>query len=388
MQNNYDMEYIRPCTPMYLFDISKIQDRVNYLREKLPTAKICYAIKANTFIAGRIADMVDRIEICSPGEYYICDKLGIEPEKYVISGVNKEKEFINSTVAENEKVGCYTVESRLHLEMLLEAAKQSGRKLNLLLRLTSGNQFGMEEAEIEEIISEYRDSEWITIKGIQYFSGTQKTSVKKLKRELEYVDAFVTALQEKLGFHCEELEYGPGLPAMYFEEDKFDEESYMQSFHELLQSLTFQGEVILELGRGLAACCGTYFTKVVDKKTNKKENYAITDGGMHQIVYYGQFMAMKHPKMSIYPVREGDTEDWNLCGSLCTANDLLVKKVPVANLSIGDIFAFENTGAYCQIEGISLFLSRDLPTIVLKELDGGYTKVRERYETYTLNLPC
>lgn len=64
-----------------------------------------------------------------------------------------------------------------------------------------------------------------------------------------------------------------------------------------------------------------------------------------------------------------------------------MKKLPVANLEIGDIFAFENTGAYCQIEGISLFLSRDLPTIVLREPDGNYTKVRERFETFELNLP-
>ena len=387
MQNNYDMDYVSQNTPMYLFDIFKVQDRINYLREKLPTAKICYAVKANTFIAGRIADMADRLEICSSGEYYICEKLGIAPEKYVISGVKKEKDFIDQTVSSNEKVGCYTVESQLHFEMLFNAAKKTGRKLNLLLRLTSGNQFGMEESEIEQLISENKDSEFIKIIGIQYFSGTQKTSVKKLKRELEYVDGFLAKLQEDLGFVCEELEYGPGLPAMYFEEDYFEEEAYLETFHELLGNLKFQGEVILELGRGLAACCGTYFTKVVDKKTNKKENYAITDGGMHQLVYYGQFMAMKHPKMSVFPKRDGETKEWNLCGSLCTANDLFVKKLPVANLEIGDIFAFENTGAYCQIEGISLFLSRDLPTIVLREPDGNYTKVRERFETFELNLP-
>ena len=385
MQNNYDMDYVSQNTPMYLFDIFKVQDRINYLREKLPTAKICYAVKANTFIAGRIADMADRLEICSSGEYYICEKLGIAPEKYVISGVNKEKDFIDQTVSSNEKVGCYTVESQLHFEMLFNAAKKTGRKLNLLLRLTSGNQFGMEESEIEQLISENKDSEFIKIIGIQYFSGTQKTSVKKLKRELEYVDGFLAKLQEDLGFVCEELEYGPGLPAMYFEEDYFEEEAYLETFHELLGNLKFQGEVILELGRGLAACCGTYFTKVVDKKTNKKENYAITDGGMHQLVYYGQFMAMKHPCHEVYPPREGTPAEWNLCGSLCTVNDILVKGLPIADFKIGDTVIFKNTGAYCVTEGISLFLSRALPAVIMVDENGETKQLRGNAETYKLN---
>ena len=72
-------------------------------------------------------------------------------------------------------------------------------------------------------------------------------------------------------------------------------------------------------------------------------------------------------------------------GSLCTINDFLVKQMPVnGGLDIGDVFIFQNTGAYCMTEGISLFLSRELPEVALLK-DGKLKLVREAFKTYTLN---
>ena len=132
---------------------------------------------------------------------------------------------------------------------------------------------------------------------------------------------------------------------------------------------------------------GYYITKVVDIKRNKNQNYAIVDGGMNHIVYYGQSMAMKIPKCDIYPKRESkDEERWNLCGSLCTINDILVKQFPVSNLKIGDVFIFKNAGAYCMTEGISLFLSRDLPCVLKLKDNNQIEVVRKDLPTYTLNM--
>lgn len=46
-------------------------------------------------------------------------------------------------------------------------------------------------------------------------------------------------------------------------------------------------------------------------------------------------------------------------------NDILVKAAPLPEMEIGDALVFENAGAYCMTEGMSLFLSRDLPQIYL-----------------------
>ena len=125
---------------------------------------------------------------------------------------------------------------------------------------------------------------------------------------------------------------------------------------------------------------------VVDIKKNHEGNFAILDGGMNHLVYYGQMMAMKHPMVTVFPNKKDNPDDWNLCGALCTVNDLIVKKISVNNLEVGDIFIFHNTGAYAMTEGISLFLSRDLPKVVLVEKNK-YKIVRDNIPTYELNMP-
>ena len=96
-------------------------------------------------------------------------------------------------------------------------------------------------------------------------------------------------------------------------------------------------------------------------------------------------MAMKIPVCEIYPKKENKEEKWNLCGSLCTINDILVKQFPTSNLQIGDVFIFKNTGAYCMTEGISLFLSRDLPCVLKIKENNEIELVRKNVPTFELN---
>ena len=272
--------------------------------------------------------------------------------------------------------------------LLAGLAERYTMKIRLLLRLTSGNQFGMDENVLIQTIRMSRSNEWVEVEGIQFFSGTQKTSVKKLRRELTYVDAFIQRLETEEGFRVKELEFGPGLPVFYFQGDDFDEVSFLAEFSEMLSEMTSQVKLTFELGRSIAASCGTYMTSVVDAKVNKKQNYAIVDGGIHQLVYYGQSMAMKHPYCHVLPEKqEGETMDWNLFGSLCTVNDILVKQMPIRNLTVGDVIVFENTGAYSTTEGIALFLSRDLPKILLRKEDGEIHVLRDSIDTDPLNTP-
>ncbi len=123
-------------------------------------------------------------------------------------------------------------------------------------------------------------------------------------------------LEEKYNYVAEELEFGTGFPVHYFQGEEFEEEVFLKEFSNGIDNMKYSGKIVIELGRSIAASCGYYLTKVVDKKTNKGQNYAILDGGIHHLVYYGQTMAMKFPQLDIYPLREiADTEDCNLMGS-------------------------------------------------------------------------
>lgn len=376
-------------TPFYVFDIDVLRERIDYLKSMMPeNVHLCYAMKANPFVVKEIDEIIEKYEICSYGEWNIAKKLGVNDSKMVISGVYKD-EISMEDILNNYKNGeVFTIESLNQLELLNKLTKEKKKVINIILRLTSGNQFGMCEEEIIEILENRAKYEYLNIMGIQYFSGTQKKLSKRIIKELEYVDEFVLNLKNNLGFVVEELEFGPGFPVVYFEaEQDFDEQTYLMEIADKIKNMKYQGHITMELGRSIVASCGSYYTKVVDKKINKEGNFAILDGGMNHLVYYGQMMAMKKPMLDILPKREDKIlENWNLVGALCTINDLIVKQLPVSNLKIGDIFVFKNTGAYSMTEGISLFLSRDLPKVVF--VQGGEMKiVRENINTYKFNMP-
>ncbi|HIZ43811.1 MAG TPA: alanine racemase [Firmicutes bacterium] len=378
-------------TPLYVFDMKNLKERIGFLRSRLPEdVSLCYAVKANPFILGRMEKWIDRFEVCSPGELRICQAHQLPVRKLVISGVFKSPELMEELIRAGEQPCAYTVESEEQLEMLKALAEKAGQNIHVLLRLTSGNQFGMDEEVVRRILCGDLTGSRLTVRGIQYFSGTQKKSVRRLQKELDYVDGFIRKLREENGISVPELEFGPGFPVAYFQGEDFDEEEFLKEVSGLMNGLTCGAKLTLELGRSIAASCGSYLTRVVDTKTNKGQNYAILDGGMHQLVYYGQSMAMKQPVYSLFPERtaeDGDVKKWNLCGSLCTINDILAKQLPMADLKKGDVIRFENTGAYCMTEGIALFLSRDLPEIILIDEQEQIVPLRGPVPVYHLNLP-
>ena len=392
-------------TPLYAFDVRTLFDRVAYLRSALPRGiGLCYAMKANTFVLPELAGLVDRIEVCSPGEFRICRALDIPLDGLVVSGVYKDEETVRAAIGRRAGAGLpvVTVESEAQMALVGRVAREAAVRVPVLLRLTSGNQFGLSAEALRSAVGEHLYSPHIELRGVQYFSGTQKTSTKRLARELARLDRFIAELEDAYGWDMPELEYGPGLPVAYFASDRFDEDAYLAAFSDMLGGLTFDGHITLELGRSLVASCGTYLTRVVDAKVNAGQRYAIVDGGMHQLVYYGGSMAMHRPACHVVrtdagggsradarsPAPAGAPEAWNVCGALCTTNDVLVKQLPLAGLEVGDLIAFSDAGAYCMTEGIALFLSRDLPCVAVVDRDGVPRVVRDRGRTDVLNTPA
>lgn len=390
-------QHISPC---YVFDLDVLDARIEKIRETLGgRAKICYAMKANPFLVEFLKDRVDGFEVCSPGEFRICERSGIPMKSIVLSGVNKEKREIQRVLELYEGRGIYTIESESQLHMLQECAAEVEMTLRVLLRISSGNQFGVDWDTAETIIREREKYTNLIFEGIQQYTGTQKKKKEKIKKELELLDCFLVRMNEQYQYEAETLEYGPGLYVPYFlgEKEEIQEKEQLDELCRQLDALQFGGQVVLELGRYIAADCGYFFTKVVDCKENYGEHYAIVDGGIHHINYYGQFMAMKIPEFvhihhaELDGVRIGagsagnadcdensgkkesentgnniemDSEkNWNICGSLCTSGDIIAKKMPLINLQLHDILVFGNVGAYSVTEAMYLFLSRDLPKV-------------------------
>lgn len=379
-------------TPFYLFDEVVVAARIAHLREALPAGvRVCYAMKANPFIMEVAGTEADLIEVCSPGELAICRATDVPDEKLVISGVYKDPALMRELITSHAPIHRYTAESIAQFDLLEDAAREVGVQVPVLLRLTSGNQFGMDLGDVRAILRERSASPHVHICGIQYFSGTQKRSAKRVRRELEKLGRLVPELETECGVQIEELEYGPGIPIDYCEADrtklKEDDDAFLGGLAEALEGMSFSDPITLEMGRGITATCGTYATRVVDTKCNKGNHYAITDGGKHQLVYYGQSLALRSPVAYALPERGGEVHPWTVCGALCTAGDTLLTGVDLPDLQVGDTIVFPNAGAYSMTEGMSLFLSRDLPRVYLRGASGTIRLARDRFETSALNTP-
>ncbi len=417
-------------TPLYIFDKEELYKRIGDIQKMLgEDITLCYAMKANPFLVDTLKPLVPKFEVCSPGEFAICRRENVDMSSIVLSGVYKKQSDIEYVMDECGGVGVYTVESMEQFNILCCCAKIREITIAVLLRLTSKNQFGLDELEIEQIIENRVDYPYIDILGIQYYSGTQKKKVEVNIKELQQLDTFCKRLKNKYDFTVKELEYGPGLMVSYFGEDAYKNDYKMlQEFLTALEEVKKNYHITLEMGRYLVATCGIYVSKVVDIKVHSEQQYCIIDGGINHINYYGQTMAMKIPayayvkndgtivkayglleklrdntkKLNINDnkssadIEKVNTDDknssidneklkWTICGSLCTVADVIVKNLPIGQPDKEDLLFFYNIGAYSVTEGIYLFLSRTLPKIITYDKNGIVEVLRDFYDSDIIN---
>lgn len=375
-------------TPAYVFDLEVFSHRVDRVKAAFGSnTGICYSIKANPFLLAYLPSSFAKIEVCSPGELTICEKVGVDMKKVIFSGVNKTAADVARAMEDG--VGVFTAESKLHLKLINQCATEHRRSVPVLLRLTAGSQFGMDESVVHEIIQNREQYPGVRIVGLHYFSGTQKRKIALIEKELDYLLDFIQKVKTKYNFFLERLEYGTGLAVDYFQENSEQLElERLDAVSHKIREVSEKIDLTVEMGRFFAAPCGYYFTKVMDTKTNSGVNYAIVDGGLNQLKYDGQIQGMQIPPIqNLSAERVGDPAKWTICGSLCTTADVLARNVEFRNLGIGDILVFEKTGAYSVMEGMALFLSREMPEVSVFSIPEGLVKHRNILPTDPFNTP-
>ena len=89
------------ATPAYVFDLDALRERVGkihaFLQQK--NMDLVFAMKANPFLVRVIEPLAERFEVCSPGEFRICEREKLPVSRLVISGVNKEYKDIARIVS-------------------------------------------------------------------------------------------------------------------------------------------------------------------------------------------------------------------------------------------------------------------------------------------------
>ncbi|MCR5605085.1 MAG: diaminopimelate decarboxylase [Lachnospiraceae bacterium] len=382
-------------TPSFLFDADELRERVKGIKEILNDGSnrigLCYSIKANPFLIPSLIDVIDMLEVCSPGELKICKSYKVPPEMIIYSGVHKEETDITEAVEYGASI--LTAESIRHYELISSVSRKLNTKVRVILRLSSKSQFGMSLEDIEHILEANRDDRLVIIEGLHYFAGTQRTKLKHQREELVMLKEVFAGLREKYGLPLLWFEYGPGLACPYFEGDDFSDT--LRPVKELAADLKEAADgcsITVEMGRFIASSCGYYLSRVCDVKRSYNNTWVILDGGINHVNYPGQMMGLKTPVIIALqddPDEKPDStyepsETITLCGSLCTTNDVIARRYTGREPGLGDVLVFCNIGAYSITEGLNLFLSRDMPVVLIRR-DGIITKARDVTETWRLN---
>lgn len=411
-------------TPTYVFDEKTFVKRVRACADILQVPLV-FSIKANPFLIGAAASAGMTLEVCSPGELDLCEAWGVPAGQILYSGVIKGE--LGCLKALQMGVATITAESLNQLALIATAAHtlaEAGELAHapeLLLRLSAGSQFGMDEEDLVQAVRWMREAaaqdangeqrvarslpglSQLKLKGIHYFVGTQRTKIKKQQKDVKRLIGFLSRLKDELNWTPELIEYGPGLAHPLFEgEDDADTLAPARELAPVLEQLKTYAPVHVEMGRFFATPTGIYLTRIQDIKVNEGTTYAFIDGGINHLNYLGQMMGMKVPHIDLLPssdeapttyicagkqrVEAGGTVC--LAGSLCTTNDILVRAWTCpCDLQISDILCFRNCGAYAITEAMHLFLSRELPAVVRYRGAGVWEVLRAHRASAAINMP-
>lgn len=378
-------------TPFYLFSETKARKNAAALRCYMGRkVKLAYAMKANPWLIKPLSEEVDYIEVCSDGELEICRRYGIPGQRIVLGGVYKREGIIERAFEMN--VGRFCIDSKEQLEGIIQSAASMRKHTEVLLRVSSGNQFGMEEEEAGECIRmcgrENRDFlNNVKITGIQYYPGTHRNSIRQVQKEIQRLGQWIEWLEGLPEYTLKTVEFGAGIGVPYFEnEDMEDYEEILRYVSDYARKLSERYTVVYEAGRIAAASSGIYVTQVFARKQKGEKRVLFCRGGTNHLSYHGGILGIRTPVVkSICGRHSGETGRYMICGSLCNEGDVMARDVILADIGIGDSIAFFNAGAYSATESPNLFLSMEMPAVLMYNQDNDFLwEMRGHLPTYKL----
>lgn len=353
---------MEPDIPCYFFQVKSLYKNIEKFKTFIaPEIKVIFSAKANPFLIKAALNKFDGIEICSAGELLCAMKNKADPERIVYGGICKETTDLDEMMRYG--IRRFSVESLWQLKLLEETAIRHQVKVKALLRISSGNQFGMSASEYYRCIVD-QGLEYTTILGIHFYPGTMRNPMGDIERDFNKFEEIAKILDMSA---VQEIFYGAGIAYDYFDKT-YDRWLATAKIADELNPLSKQYQITYEAGRLFAADAGVYIVRVVELRERNGKEYIITNGGRHQFTYHGGIYSQGRREPQISVIRRNQTErkiKADIVGALCTEGDILAREIELLEVDVGDYIVFHNAGAYCVTEGMALFLSRDIPAVFL-----------------------
>jgi diaminopimelate decarboxylase len=353
-------------TPLFVYDFTMVEARVARFRAALPNINLHYAIKANSYeiLLGRIASIVDGLDVASGGEAEIALRSGTPAERISFAGPGKRTSELEVAISTGVTINC---ESEGEVERALAIGRERGVRPRLAVRVNpdfeikgsgmrmggGAKPFGVDAARVPALVRSIIGSgaEW---RGFHIFAGSQALSAEALIEAQQATLDLAGALSEEIGASPPLVNLGGGFGIPYFYgEQPLDVERVGEALKAALAArhpLLANSKLAIELGRWLVGEAGVYLTRIVDRKVSHGKTFLVTDGGMHHQLAasgnFGQVVRRNYPVAIASRFDEAPGEEASIVGCLCTPLDRLADDVMIPRADVGDIVAVFQAGAY------------------------------------------
>jgi diaminopimelate decarboxylase len=370
-------------TPLFVYDLDEMTERVAALRSALPPrVELAYAVKANPALAllRRMAGTGVGADVASAGELAAALRAGFPSERIVFTGPGKRDPELADATARGLRA--ITVESLGELDRLRDAARAQGARPRVLLRAAGSERpanvvgagdgrFGMRRSDLSRAAVEAAGAPELDLAGVHRFDASNLLDADELLAAAYETVDLAASLAREAGVRFSLIDLGGGLGIPYRDDEPpLDLVRLGDGLAELVEQLDRDpglvgASLLLEPGRYLVGPTGLYLVRVLDVKESDAGRVATVDGGVHHLlrpVLIGQ----AHRVRVVSPRREAE-KTVTIGGPLCTALDVLARRVDLPPLAPGDLLAVADAGAYGFTESMPLFLSHPTPAEVVLE---------------------
>jgi len=383
----------RHGTPTFVYFMDEVKQRIERVRSTFQGLfRVSYAMKCNPnpMVLTRIKGWVDTLDVSSRGELARGLAAGFDPKLISFTGPAKQRLCLEQSVAAG--IGEVVVESLREARTLSEIAVSRGVVQPVLVRIAPRQvpkgfgvnmagrpcQFGVDEEDLDGVLTEMRSLPGISIEGFHIYSGTQSLKATAIAENYAiFVELFRRA-SETHDITPRKLIFGSGLGVRYHEGDEpVDLDQVAALTIPVLRALKAEArfaraELVLETGRYLIGEAGVYLTRVVNRKRSRGTEIATFDGGMHHhLGACGHLGMVIHRPYRMFKLGAASQpeQSYDLYGPLCTTIDVLGRGVKLPGLEVDDVLAIESSGAYGASASPAGFISHPEACEVLVESD-------------------
>ncbi len=386
-------------TPLYVYDGAVLRAGYARLRERLhPAVDVFYSLKANpnVSVCAILGSLGAGAEVSSTVELETAVRAGVPASRIIFLGPGKTVEDLRGCLS--HRIGAVVCESLAEARTLAELA--DGRPTDVLLRVnpafeTKGSglamggkprQFGIDQDQVDAAVATLARHRSLRLRGFHAYMGTRFLRATDIVYNTKGILAMAADLANCNGVELRTVDIGGGWGIPYFDnEQPLDLDEVTAGVNQAVDEfLTGHPgcRIIMELGRFLAAPCGTYVTRALYVKESSGHRFVVADGGTNHhmaAVGIGSFVKRNFPIELLSRTGEQADRPVTVTGPLCTPNDVLGKQVLLPDVRPGDLLGVRRSGAYGPTASPGLFLSHGHPAEVL--VDHGVAHLVRRRDT-------